>query len=248
MLLLPALNLFLLVLGSEIQAQTLSPEADQGYQNESTSLSSAEDILRRNEEIASRLAEKPVQGVRKMSNDEGEKFYLDYWQFLDDAQETVLKREVLESNDTTTDLSESPDEIAENDFADAIFLPRSYPLQPASSLELPASRWRGLLESRDFKCPAGTNECTSIGRSDRCCGTRDTCEIVPDTGSGDVGCCPIGETCSGTVGSCQNGYTGCSQALGGGCCIPGYDCVAGGCESTTLRLVFRRCAMPTDMV
>lgn len=223
-MLLPALNLFLLVLAPGIQAQTLSPEADQGCQNESISLPSAGDIRRRNEEIASRLAETPVQGVRKMSDDEGEKFYLDYWQFLGDAQETVLKREVLDSNDTTTDLSE-------NDFPDAIFLPRSYPFQPASSLEISTSRSRGLLEARGFKCPTGTNQCTSIGRSDRCCGTSDTCEVVPDTGSGDVGCCPIGETCSSTVGYCQDGYTLCSQALGSGCCIPGYDCVPGGCES-----------------
>lgn len=229
MLVLPAFSLFLLVSASGNQGTKPSSDGDIEYQNDTTLAFSAEDILRRNEEIASRLAEKPVQGVRKMSNDEGEKFFLDYWRFLDDSQENLFERQVLVGDDTTADSSLDP--AVENDFPDAIFLARSYPFQPAFSLESKSgSKWGNPLERRGFKCPTGTNACTSIGRSDRCCGTGDTCEVVKDTGSGDVGCCPAGENCSGGIGSCQSGYTGCSQALGGGCCIPEYDCVPGGCE------------------
>jgi hypothetical protein len=174
------------------------------------------DIFRRNDEIAQRLSEGAVQGVRKMSPDEGEKFFLEYWSFAGDA---------LAGDERSSAFLERG-EVDENEYP--AFLTRSFPFQSASSLERSESA-RGL-ESRDFKCPTGTNVCTSIGRSDRCCNTGSTCEIVTDTGSGDVGCCPSGETCSGTVGSCSSGYTTCSQALGGGCCIPGYECVSGGCE------------------
>lgn len=233
---LPALSRLLLVSASGNQEPEPSAWGDEGRQSDAISTVLAGDLLRRNEDIAAQLAERPVQGVRKMSNDEGEKFFLDYWQFGDELQGTLLERQVQEGNSTLADLArnsgtESPDESIETDFPDAIFLDRSYPFQPAFSLD--SRSWNGLgnpLAARDFKCPTGTNACTSIGRSDRCCATGDTCEIVPDTGSGDVGCCPAGRTCNGGVGSCQGGYTGCSQALGGGCCIPGYDCVPGGCE------------------
>lgn len=234
--LLPALSRFLLFSTHGNQGTNTFSLGDTGREVGAVSESPAGDLLRRNEKIA---AERPVQGVRKMSTDEGEKFFFDYWQFGDDPGETLLEREVQEEgNSTLADLAlasspDDPEEPAEDNFnfPDALFLARSYAFQPAFSLETRSwSKWRNPLAARDFKCPTGTNACTSIGRSDRCCGTGDTCEIVPDTGSGDVGCCPAGESCNGGVGSCQAGYTGCSQALGGGCCIPDYDCVPGGCE------------------
>lgn len=40
-----------------------------------------ESIWRRNDEIAQRFTEDAIQGVRKMSGDEGEKFLLEYWSF-----------------------------------------------------------------------------------------------------------------------------------------------------------------------
>ncbi|KAJ5182392.1 hypothetical protein N7492_000008 [Penicillium capsulatum] len=106
------------------------------------------------------------------------------------------------------------------DDSSALLIPRSYPLEEAFH----PSR-RGWLKARDFKCPTDTHACTNIHRSDRCCGLGSTCELVKDTGSGEVGCCANGSICSGVVGSCQRGYTACSSALGGGCCIPGYECV-----------------------
>ncbi|KAJ5880729.1 uncharacterized protein N7473_011782 [Penicillium subrubescens] len=198
--------------------------------HENTNSQSANTIQRRNAEIEARLADEPVYGVRKMSTDQGEKFYLDYWHFEDAVQDGLSERHLAEVNTTTASegkIQKTPVENTGTGFSPAQFVARSYAFNPSFG---PAFGVLGSsLESRDFKCPSDTIACTSINRSDRCCSTGDTCVIVTDTGSGDVGCCPKGQTCSGTIGSCQSGYTTCSKALGGGCCIPGYECVEGGC-------------------
>ena len=150
----------------------------------------------------------PVRGVKKMSADEGEKFFWDYWQFDDELS-------TLETGNLSSPRDGKDIRI------------RSYPLRPALSVE---THGRVSLFERDFKCPWDTEACTSINRPSRCCNAGDTCQLVQDTGSGDVGCCPAGQECSDVIGSCPGGYSTCSQALGGGCCIPGYDCVQGGCE------------------
>ncbi|OOQ85264.1 putative GPI anchored protein [Penicillium brasilianum] len=214
----PALGaLFLVSISTAIDDQNTNP---------ASSLS----ILRRNAEIETRLADEPVHGVRKMSTDEGEKFFLDYWHFGDTAQGGLAERDLAEINATASDDAKNQKGSLRDTgtgISPAQLLARSYAFSPSFD---PESRLRGsLLKARDFKCPGGTTACTSINLSDRCCSTGDTCVIVTDTGSGDVGCCPNGQTCSGTIGSCQSGYTTCSTALGGGCCIPGYECVEGGC-------------------
>jgi hypothetical protein len=177
--------------------------------------------------------------VKKMSDDEGEKFFLDYWSF----------------GDVPSYSNRSEQQLAEDGFSPAPFVAQSYPFGPSYSLGsngdnqfIPRGSSFGannLLETRDFKCPTGTSACTSIGRSDRCCGAGETCEIVADMGHGDVGCCPSWKMCSGMIGSCQSGYTVCSQALGGGCCIPGYDCVPGGCEWSSF--LFSRSHIPNGI-
>lgn len=187
-------------------------------------------ILRRNAEIEARLANGPIYGVRKMSHDEGEKFFLEYWHFEDAVQGGLSERDLAEVNATATN-EKSPINNRGTGSSPAQFLARSYAFESSFGALFGSSG--GFLESRDFKCPTGTSACTSINRSDRCCSASDTCVIVTDTGSGDVGCCPSGQTCSGMIGSCQSGYTTCSQALGGGCCIPGYGCVEGGCKLNT---------------
>lgn len=199
--------------------------------NENASPTSSVNILRRNAEIEARLADEPVYGVRKMSTDEGEKFYLDYWHFENTAHGGLSERDLAEVNTTASDDAKNHKGSTQggNGISPAQLLARSYAFSPSFGPE--SGLGGSLLEARDFKCPGGTNACTSINRSDRCCSTGDTCVIVTDTGSGDVGCCPNGQTCSGTIGSCQSGYTTCSTALGGGCCIPGYECVEGGCKS-----------------
>lgn len=201
--------------------------------NENTNSASGNTIQRRNAEIEARLADELVYGVRKMSTDEGEKFYLDYWHFEDAVHGDggLSERDLAGVNTTAASDANSqkkPVENTGNGFSPAQFLARSYAFNPSFGPEFGV---RGSsLESRDFKCPSDTIACTSINRSDRCCSAGDTCVIVTDTGSGDVGCCPKGQTCSGTIGPCQSGYTTCSTALGGGCCIPGYECVEGGCK------------------
>ncbi|KAJ5684699.1 uncharacterized protein N7477_001044 [Penicillium maclennaniae] len=139
------------------------------------------------DEITRRLSRDTIQGIRKMSSDEGEKFFLSYYNFAGstDGNSTLSERDLDPKY-------EYP------------LLARSFPFQ--SALEKEGTAFG--LETRDFKCPTGTNACTSIGRSNRCCSTGSTCEIVTDIGSGDVGCCPAGELCSGTVGSCASGVIG----------------------------------------
>ncbi|KAI9036153.1 putative GPI anchored protein [Aspergillus affinis] len=193
-----------------------------------------DDILQRNAVIQTHLAQRPVRGVKKMSNDEGEKFFLDYWYFEEDA--------VDGNANTTTERLQERQETATNEHLatkeQLDLQPRSYPHHPSLLLNRrdEASDTHGWMAAqfsplfrRDFKCPANTFSCASIDRPNSCCNAGDTCELVKDTGSGDVGCCPTGQDCSGTIGKCQQGYSSCSASQGGGCCIPGYDCVSGGC-------------------
>ncbi|OQD62999.1 hypothetical protein PENPOL_c010G05392 [Penicillium polonicum] len=158
-------------------------------------------ILQRNAAITSQLAAGPALGVKKMSEDEGEKFFLDYWSFGDDSSSGNISERYLSDEDG---------------FSPARFVAQSYPFGPAYSLGSDGDSQflhrenndsaNNLFEKRDFKCPTGTTACVSIGRSDRCCGSGETCEIVADTGHGNVGCCPSWKTCSGMIGSCQSAY------------------------------------------
>ncbi|KAL2430837.1 hypothetical protein ABEF95_013834 [Exophiala dermatitidis] len=89
-----------------------------------------------------------VTGVRKMSGDPGEKFYLDYWGFAPETEEG--DEDINRANNAT---------LASLDVA-----------------------------KRGFQCPSGTTACTSIDRPNSCCATDSTCQLVTDTGLGDVGC------------------------------------------------------------
>ncbi|RAH81454.1 hypothetical protein BO86DRAFT_399865 [Aspergillus japonicus CBS 114.51] len=200
--------------------------------NVSTSdITQPDQIIQRNALIESYLGHRPIRGVRKMSDDEGEKFFLDYWQF--DNNESYY---TIGNSSNTSDELTSPARRSESlkTTEEVDFQPQTYPFNPSytSGLEDEGRGWRGdfsPLLRRDFRCPSGTSNCTSIDRPDSCCSTDDTCVLVKDTGSGDVGCCPKGKTCSGTIGSCSEGYSSCPSSMGGGCCIPGYECVTGGC-------------------
>lgn len=167
-------------------------------------------------------------GVRKMSRDEGEKFFFEYWTW----------------NDADGSVAGNTSGLAPRDINKADLPSRAH-LRPALSLHTneradsfqlaerysgPARRALSILLGRGFECPAGTYSCTSINKPDSCCNVGDTCQGVQDTGLGSVGCCPPGESCSGSLGSCAPNYTSCPSNLGGGCCIPGYECVTGGCK------------------
>ena len=170
-----------------------------------------------------------------MSDDEGEKFYLDYWTIAPagkdgspqywESRERENKDEaghLIMVNDTTIRKAIPPfllhsteeSNIAGNILSTYIRLPRSP---------------RSLLEKRAFQCPAGTSSCGSIDRSGSCCAEGQTCQLIQDTGLGDVGCCAAGEICAGSLSECESGYTSCPNYPGGGCCVPGYACVSGGC-------------------
>ncbi|KAH7399932.1 hypothetical protein BKA64DRAFT_469500 [Cadophora sp. MPI-SDFR-AT-0126] len=193
-----------------------------------------------------RLGRKPV-GVMKMSDDEGEKFYMEYWQFEGelelDGQRRVFDspREsaaVRRRNDFSQ--SEEEDRSKGNESAVVNFRP-SFVLHTeniAGAEELKARqvlRSRDVagvlaaLKARDFTCPTGTKDCSMLMSPTSCCATDETCFSIPDTGLGVIGCCPSGAQCVGAVTQCDAPNTPCPSILGGGCCIPGFSCVEGGC-------------------
>ncbi|KAJ5489381.1 hypothetical protein N7539_004271 [Penicillium diatomitis] len=221
---------------ASITSASIQDTHEKGPKEESES---EHQILRRNAQIEARLANEHLYGVRKMSTDPGEKFFLEYWHFEDSRQQDGLSETDLAfPNATAGQVDKDGGIVGSSSSPGGVFTPRSFAyspsVEPEFSLGLKSSR---ILDARDFKCPSNTYACTSINRPERCCNAGSVCEIVPDTGAGDVGCCPNGQTCSGTVGSCQSGYTTCSKALGGGCCISGYDCVEGGCAYVSIVTV-----------
>lgn len=236
----------LLLLISCFPARTISAEVQWPYNLPPHVKYFPEDehLVRRNVEIQQSIAGRKPAGVRKMSDDEGEMFFMEYWQFeprvdshpFQGQEIQVSKRSISRMRGT------HGTEEADGQRANA-----SIPHQPLPPFLLhydkqdqinPHVGWsllspRDLFSNhakRDFQCPTGTSACTSINRPDSCCATSETCQIITDTGLGDVGCCGQGLTCSGVVSNCSPGNTPCPGAQGGGCCIPGFACVDVGCK------------------
>jgi len=164
-------------------------------------------------DAAQRISQHAPVAVRKMIP--GEKFYPHYWQ---------------------SEVEESWTESGNASILATNLLP---PLQLHSSGVSGDSgrHWpRNLFSKRGYQCPANTNSCTSINRPNSCCGTGEQCQLVTDTGSGDVGCCPSGATCGGSISTCNTaaGYTACPDSSNGGCCISGYTCNSIGCKYAVL--------------
>ncbi|KAF7874174.1 hypothetical protein EAF04_002846 [Stromatinia cepivora] len=180
-------------------------------------------------------AKSPI-GTLKMSEDEGEKFFLEYWQF--------------EGEDTQSNLDGKNNFLRKRDFKEEarLFANSSIPVSfrapfalhtedHSGSLDYEDIRVRrkdsaailAILEKRDFKCPTGTSNCSSIGYPNSCCATDETCFKITDTGLGPVGCCPSGGNCGGTITNCASPNTPCADDVGGGCCIPNYVCASIGC-------------------
>lgn len=185
---------------------------------------------------------KPV-GVLKMSDDEGEKFYMEYWQFggnTPSPQAPVLS------------MGSSQSLRKRNEKEEALLLanssvPISY--RPAFALHTndfhtdlkargqEAARALAVLQNRQFSCPTGTLSCEGIGYPNSCCATDETCFPITDTGLGPVGCCPKDSSCGGTITACDAPNTACpdnngGSYTGGGCCIPDYVCAGVGCKSS----------------
>lgn len=200
------------------------------------------ELDRRHIEIEQDSTARAPLGVRKMSSDPSEMFFLEYWQFeLHDQKTDVTKsfEPIVRTEDMPVSQTRA---IVVRDLASfnslnasmsMIFLP---PFMPHSEEEEPFTNLqdypRNSLFKRNFQCPTGTNACTSIGEPNSCCATNEVCMKITDTGLGSVGCCPSGQTCAGSVSTCNTaqGYTSCPGTSNGGCCIPDYSCQGIGCE------------------
>ena len=190
-----------------------------------------------NEEV---IRQEPI-AVRKMMDNESEMFFQEYWQFDEETDDwDALQSEPEESRLRTSDLHEVTS--AADAWSNAsMVLPFQAPFALHRDTETTPfySHWaRGLfplLHERAFSCPNGTNACTGLNRPNSCCPFGSTCQLVTDTGQGDVACCGSGQTCAGNVQDCAVGYASCPSAAGGGCCIRDYACVGTiGCKSSSL--------------
>lgn len=169
-----------------------------------------------------RMGRSPV-GVMKMPADEGEKFYMEYWQFEGELEQTdpsAMLRRRDEEERLNANVSVAMDYRP----------PFLLHTETWEESRRGSAKALAALRKRDFVCPTGTAACTNIGFSESCCTVGDTCYQIPESGLGQVGCCPAGATCGGTITHCDAPNTPCSVALGGGCCIPNYVCVEGGCK------------------
>ena len=203
-----------------------------------------EPLVQRDIEIRQRLQQQPAAGVRKMSDDPGEMFFLDYWSFapLVDGegngtascdqpigQSSQLRPQHM--NDSSSVPFEQPFPLhSDREISGSSVIPRH--------LRFPLFE-RSILDTRGFQCPNGTAACTALNPN-VCCAIGETCQTVQDTGTGlgTVGCCPDGKTCAGSLSTCPSGYTSCPSNPGGGCCIPGYACYDVGCVLISTATVY----------
>lgn len=168
-------------------------------------------------------------GVMKMGTDEGEKFYMEYWQFEQDLDQSRMLDTPLQARDMDEEAR-----ILANGSVAISFRP---PFALHTDYEDLKGRGLGdgpavlaVLEKRGFVCPTGTSDCGAIGYPNSCCSTDESCFAIQDTGLGPVGCCPKGGSCGGTISSCNAPNSPCADNLGGGCCIPNYVCEGVGCK------------------
>lgn len=201
---------------------------------------------RRSEASRTNVESQVLVGLRKMSDDQGEMFFPEYWSFEvasnPDAQGGIGKRIPVLRPVGHLDERENLGGSANASTP----LPFQAPFALHTGREVDSRRHLGgllmsprdifSLDKRQFQCPGNTVVCTSISRPNSCCPTGTTCNIITDTGYGDVGCCGDGQSCSGQVAPCSSGDTACSESsgsgsTGGGCCITGYTCSGAGCKS-----------------
>ena len=198
--------------------------------------------------IQERISSQTPVGVYKMGFDEAEMFFPSYWLF--DIQDDNPTSSWANEDSSTLQSCESCGSRGRIDSStniSAITPPQApYMLHCEKHYKLPAvmrrlahlpqSRALSLFK-RDFKCPGNTLSCISISRPNSCCPIGEACQLISDTGLGDVGCCAEGQSCSGQLSGCQDGYLSCPSSSGGGCCIPGYECVGIGCIKDLLKIL-----------
>lgn len=137
-----------------------------------------------------RLGRNPV-GILKMSSDAGEKFYMDYWQFEGDLEQSQLL-------DTGASLRARDEEEEARLLANASAVLSFRPpfalhteegvdplgledLRARKAVEGPISAGvLGMLSKRGFQCPTGTADCSGIGASNLCCPTTEFCYSITE--------------------------------------------------------------------
>ncbi|GAQ41443.1 GPI anchored protein [Aspergillus niger] len=154
------------ILGPSIAGQAFASNVSIPNDSQDT-----DSIVQHHALIESYLSQKPVRGVHKMTDDEGEKFFLDYWLF----DEAYTAGNTSNTNDSLSQVQ--PYNLDTTEKVD--FQPRSYPFRPSypSDLEVERRGWSehfSPLLRREFKCPSGTYGCSSIDRPESCCSTSDT--------------------------------------------------------------------------
>ena len=186
--------------------------------------------------------------VKKMSEDESEMFFPEYWGFGQQKDEFALFGNSLPPDGAGWSLRKEFEEDEARMLANISTTPSMRPpflvraekgaaLSRRDVQALAIGRIKSirnaaavlaLLEKRQFACPSGTSACSNA--PSLCCATGENCVSVIDTGIGTIGCCPMGYTCSGTI-QCIGGNTPCATDIGGGCCVPGDVCATIGCKN-----------------
>lgn len=162
-------------------------------------------------ELIENLTQGGVRGVRKMSGDESEMFFAHYWDFG-------------RGFNNVRDLSHSSMAFS---FQAPFALHNEHQMGNHTTFDRLS---RALLPRQSgYRCPTTSRDCGSIGRPNSCCSIGLVCQLIQDTGEGDVGCCVEGETCDGVV-QCGSGSTSCPGNNSGGCCLPGFSCSGIGCK------------------
>jgi hypothetical protein len=188
-----------------------------------------EPLVKRGLSAMEELSRRQPVGVHKMTDDENEMFFLDYWQFEEDnkQQHTIARRSTPALFDNTT---------LDGSLLSPLLVHSNSPAQAGQQSRFSFFARSNLFEKRNYMCPNGTYSCYSINRPYSCCVTGEVCTNVTNTGLGDVGCCPEGQTCNGEVAECDTsaGFKSCPGYSGGGCCIPDFDCSGVGCECSSV--------------
>ena len=173
-----------------------------------------------------------------MPVDEGEKFYFGYWDFGDDVSSKTGA-----SNSFEPAFLDAPADL--EPYGNSSMTPILRPaIAQHSKRDFTSFRILGRsIFQRDFQCPTGTHDCSSIGKNNLCCDTGETCVST----SNGIGCCPAGATCGTDVSGCDTaaGYTSCPNSPNGGCCIPGAVCKGVGCIFQGTQTVTRTAATAT---
>ena len=242
------ISLLAFIASAPAQSQDLEPRWPYNLPPSMKYFPEDESLIQRRESIQRKLKHSHPAGVQKMPSDEGQMFFPEYWRF-DDEEDHITNSHHMRKIPVRPRDEESGSPTIHRDYSshwsnDTLLYPLQAPFKMHTNDQLGASpllerlprlaRAISALTPRDYTCPGGTFACT---QPNTCCGTGETCQTIPESRLGTVGCCPQGQNCGGKVSDCPRDYTGCPSSSGGGCCIPGYSCSGVGCEYFSSQLV-----------